>query len=167
MGDQQNESDRLALLNAVTEAVYASSTTAVFFHTAVAEQLGLGATDEKTLLLLSGYGRLTAGEIAQHTGLTTASVTSLIDRLEARGFVHRVRHPTDRRRVFVELDAERFAELPRVFSSLNQHFADMFNHYSDDQLRTIIDFLTRSAERSRAAIEDLRQRADKGSNTNV
>jgi DNA-binding MarR family transcriptional regulator len=58
---------------------------AVFFHSVISEQIGMGPTDEKTMLILSG-GPLTAGEIAKHTGLTTASVTSLIDRLEAKGF---------------------------------------------------------------------------------
>src|SRR6266496_4020277 len=58
-------------------------------HTIIAERVGLGATETKTLFILSSQGALTAGEIAQYTGLTTSSVTSLIDRLESKGFVKR------------------------------------------------------------------------------
>lgn len=151
---------RLQLIEAMTYAVYTSSTMAVFFHTAVAEQVGLGPTEEKTLLLLSGVGALTAGEIAHHTGLTTASVTSLIDRLEKKGFVRRVRDTQDRRRVIVEPDAERLAELNQVFSSLQGTFEDMFDDYSDEQLSTIIDYLTRSAMRSRDAMLKLKEKTD-------
>ena len=65
--------NREQLLNTVIQASRENSTIAVFFHTAIAEQVGLGATDEKTLFILQRYGSLTAGEIAQHTSLTTAS----------------------------------------------------------------------------------------------
>jgi DNA-binding MarR family transcriptional regulator len=148
---------REKLLEAVTFAIYDNSTVAVFFHTAVAEQVGLGATEEKTLLILSGYGRLTAGEIAQHTGLTTASVTSLIDRLETKGFVRRVRDTEDRRRVYVELIQERFVELTKVFASLQGTFDDMLTSCTDEELMTITKYLTLATQRSREAIARLRQ----------
>src|SRR2546430_13083206 len=83
-------SKREDLVEAVINASRESSTTAVFFHTSVAERVGLGATETKTLFLLSRLGPLTAGEIAHHTGLTTPSLTSLIDRLESKGFVQRI-----------------------------------------------------------------------------
>ncbi len=129
-----------------------SSTTAVFFHTIIAGQVDLGATEEKTLFLLSRLGPLTAGEIAHHTGLTTPSVTSLIDRLESKGFVHRVRDTRDRRRVIVERNEERLTELTRLFNSLQEHFRDFLETYSDDQLAIIADFLTRAAQRSQEFI---------------
>src|SRR5262249_38277119 len=131
----------------------------VFFHTAVAEQIGLGPTDEKTVLILSGLGPLTAGEIAQYTGLTTASVTSLIDRLENKGFVQRVRDSKDRRGVIVELNQERLTELGQVFASVGGVFEDLFKVYDDEQLATIVDYLIRSAKLSREAITQLSQKA--------
>ncbi|HEY0602791.1 MAG TPA: MarR family transcriptional regulator [Herpetosiphonaceae bacterium] len=146
------ESQREELIAAVIAASQESSTTAVFFHTAIAERVGLGATDEKTLFILSRAGRLTAGEIAQQTGLTTASVTSLIDRLERKGFVRRVRDPKDRRKIFVELNEASLAELSRLFASFQETFGELLTAYSDEQLAAIADFLTRSAQLSRATI---------------
>ncbi|MBV9788617.1 MAG: MarR family transcriptional regulator, partial [Chloroflexi bacterium] len=143
---------REELIVAVIAASQESSTTAVFFHTAIAERVGLGATDEKTLFILSGAGRLTAGEIAQHTGLTTASVTSLIDRLERKGFVQRVRDAKDRRKIYVELNEAKLAELTQFFDSFQGRFGELLDAYSDEQLAAIADFLTRAAQMSRAVV---------------
>jgi DNA-binding MarR family transcriptional regulator len=154
-----SDEQREKLIQALTYAVYDNSTMAVFFHTAIAQQIGLGATEEKTLLILSG-GALTAGEIAQQTGLTTASVTSLIDRLEAKGYVRRVRDTNDRRRVIVEPVQEKLNELMNVFGSFQGIFDDLLNGYSDEQLVTITDFLKRAADRSRNAIDQLKHNAE-------
>ncbi|GHO49424.1 putative HTH-type transcriptional regulator YcgE [Ktedonospora formicarum] len=135
-----------------------NSTTAVFFHTFMAEQVGLGATESKTLYLLGARGPMTAGEIARETGLTTPSVTSLIDRLESKGFVRRVRDSHDRRRVIVEQRPERLAELNNLFGSLADEFGDIVDAYSDDQLAAIADYLTRSSERSREIVARLQKR---------
>ena len=143
---------REGLVEGVLVASRESSTLAVFFHASMAERVGLGATEEKTLSLLSRFGPLTAGEIASHTGLTTPSVTGLLDRLEDKGMVRRVRDPHDRRRVIVEPDQERLAELERVFSSLQESFRELLEIYSDEQLVTIADFLTRAARRSQEFI---------------
>ena len=141
-------SQRERLIETVTQASRESSTMAVFFHTRMAERVGLGATEEKTLSLLGQRGPLTAGEIAAHTGLTTPSVTGLLDRLESKGMVRRVRDPHDRRRVIVEPNQERLAELDRMFFSVQEAFHEMLDTYSDEQLATIADFLTRSAQRT-------------------
>jgi DNA-binding MarR family transcriptional regulator len=143
-----SSSKREDLVEAVINASRESSTTAVFFHTSIAERVGLGATETKTLFLLSRFGPLTAGEIAHHTGLTTPSVTSLLDRLESKGFVRRVRDPHDRRRVIVERNEERLAELNGLFNSLQETFRELLESYSDEQLATIADFLTRAVQRS-------------------
>lgn len=146
---------RLELLAAVARASYENSTMAVFFHTALAEQIGLGATETKTLFLLRSQGALTAGEIAQQTGLTTASVTNLLDRLERKGFVRRVRDTADRRRVIVEPVETRQAELDTLFGAVQAAFGDLLESYSDEQLATIADFLRRATQYSRVLITQL------------
>lgn len=55
---------------------------------------------------LAAAGPLTIGEQARHLGLTAATVTELVDRLEARRLVERMRDERDRRRVFVWLTSE-------------------------------------------------------------
>ena len=80
------------------------STVMVLFHSRVAEQMGLSGTDHKCFeLVLRSDGPITAGRIAQLSGLSTGAVTGVIDRLEHRGLVRRVRDPQDRRKVLVEV----------------------------------------------------------------
>src|SRR5690348_11776952 len=80
------------------------STVMVLFHSRIAEQMGLSGTDHKCLeLVLRSAEPITAGRIAQLSGLSTGAVTGVIDRLEQRGFVRRVRDPHDRRKVLVEV----------------------------------------------------------------
>jgi DNA-binding MarR family transcriptional regulator len=65
------------------------------------QRLGLGGTDVRFLTLLDLHGPLTPGRLAALTGLTTGSVTGVIDRLERGGFVSRERDGVDRRKVRV------------------------------------------------------------------
>jgi len=54
------------------------------------------------------------------TGLTTAALTSVIDRLEARGIVRRERDIGDRRKSLVRPIPERMTEIGRLFESLDR-----------------------------------------------
>ncbi|MCE6994189.1 MarR family transcriptional regulator [Saccharothrix sp. S26] len=92
-----------------------TSALTVLFHHRVAERMGLSPTDEKCLdLALRERGPITAGRIAELSGLSTGAVTGVIDRLERAGYARRVRDPHDRRKVLVELtarDTGRFSDL--------------------------------------------------------
>jgi len=78
---------------------------------AAADRIGINATDLNCLNILSFSGSLTAGGLARATGLTTASITGVIDRLEQAGYVRRERDAKDRRRVVVHLVLDK--ALPR------------------------------------------------------
>ena len=92
-------------------------TASIMFHQAVADRLGLNVTDHKCVDLLLLNGPLTAGELAQKTGLTTGAVTAVIDRLERAGFARREDDPHDRRRVIVSVVPQRLGEIERLFRS--------------------------------------------------
>jgi DNA-binding MarR family transcriptional regulator len=85
-------------------------------------------------------------------------VTGLIDRLEAKGMVRRVPDPGDRRRVIVEAVAEKLTAAAPFFARIQKALDSLVEVDSDEQLETILDFMRRSAERSRevtAAITQL------------
>jgi DNA-binding MarR family transcriptional regulator len=115
------------------------------FHNAVAERFGLSVTDLKTLDLLQRRDELTAGEIAAHTSLATASVTSLIDRLEKKRLVRRLRDPEDRRRVVVKLTSKLEKTIAPLFDSLRDGMIGRFKSYSDEEIALIREFLTKGA----------------------
>ena len=75
------------------------------FDDAVGRALGLGPTDLRCLDWLAD-GPKTAGVLATATGLRPAATTALLDRLEAKGLVERVRDESDRRRVLVRMTEE-------------------------------------------------------------
>ena len=65
---------------------------------AVALQFGLNRTDLRCLGILYRRGRVTAGELAEESGLTPGAITTVLDRLERAGYANRVPDPADRRR---------------------------------------------------------------------
>ena len=67
----------------------------------LARRMGLNATDMQALRLLDVVGPLGPTDLARRLNLRSASVTVLVDRLEASGHVERVRDVDDRRRVTV------------------------------------------------------------------
>ena len=79
------------------------------------EGLGLTPRMLEVLRHLAAAGPLTVGELAVHLGIGRATATELIDRLEAKRLVERMRDQRDQRRVFVWLTKEgrrRLARLP-------------------------------------------------------
>jgi DNA-binding MarR family transcriptional regulator len=124
----------------------------VMFHTAVAARQGLSASEEKALDLLERSGPLTAGELARQSGLAPASVTALINRLEAKGFARRVQNPSDRRSVLVEVDPERVsATVAPLFADWVGSLQELYAGYTDEQLEVILHFLNEAARRQREA----------------
>jgi DNA-binding MarR family transcriptional regulator len=108
---------------------------------AAADRIGLNVTDLNCLNLLSFSGNMTAGELARATGLTTASITGVVDRLEASGFVTRERDPADRRRVVVAIVLEKaINDVASVFSPMIADWQQLAAQYSDDELRLIVRF---------------------------
>jgi DNA-binding MarR family transcriptional regulator len=108
---------------------------------AAADRIGINATDLNCLNLLSFSGQMTAGQLAKATGLTTASITAVIDRLEEAGFVQRERDAADRRRVVVKLVTERAVrDVASVFLPMVRAWQQLAERYTDDELRLIVSF---------------------------
>jgi DNA-binding MarR family transcriptional regulator len=132
-----------------------NSDATVLFHATVATRLGLHPTDYKALGILERLGAMSAGDLARQSGLATASVTNLIDRLEEKGFVQRVRDDKDRRRVVVEPVRDRIGGGRELFASTIESLAQLFKRYSDRELAVIADFLDRNGDRLRAETRKL------------
>ena len=112
--------------------------------TAAADKIGINATDLNCLNILSFSGHMTAGELARATGLTTASITGVVDRLEEAGLVTRERDPHDRRRVVVQINLDRaMKDVAATFAPMLRSWREMAARYSDDELRLIVDFYGR------------------------
>jgi DNA-binding MarR family transcriptional regulator len=127
------------------------------FHQAIADRLGLNPTDHKCADILFVKGPLTAGELAELTGLTTGAITGVIDRLEKVGFVRREDDPSDRRRVIVRVLPSCHRKVGRLFEPFAAAMDELCSRYSDRELAIILDFMTRSQQVAHEQTVRLRQ----------
>jgi DNA-binding MarR family transcriptional regulator len=109
--------------------------------------------------LLQLRGPMTPGQLADAMFLTTGgAITAVIDRLERAGMVRRRRDQEDRRRVIVEtVESGPVAELGRRFQPVAEGYAKLLDGYTDEELSLLLDYLTRTNERSPEAIERVKQ----------
>ncbi len=148
-------SSRDALLKAVSDAGRASGASAVMLHMAMSERLGLGPADGKTYDLLLRRGPLTAGDIGLATGLTSGSVTALIDRLEAGGYVRRLRDEADRRKVYVHADPSRMSAFTPLMAGFIQKVDALNATYDDDALRLMAGYMQSVAALAEEAVSHM------------
>src|SRR6202046_1783125 len=130
---------------------------------AAADRIGITATDLNCLNILSFSGQMTAGELARATGLSTASITGVADRLEEAGYVRRERAPKDRRRVVIRLVLERaLQDVAPVFLPLVLGWQAVVTQYNDDELRLIVQFYGQMEQVIREHLARLRGPAEPG-----
>lgn len=113
----------------------------VLHNHAVAQRVKLGGSDAQFLTLLGVHGSLTPGRLAELSGLTTGTVTGVLDRLENAGFVRRERDATDRRKVLVVLVPEAMARMAEHYREQAEQLGAVLGSRDAAQLRVIADFL--------------------------
>ncbi|MCI5046847.1 MAG: MarR family transcriptional regulator [Aquisalinus sp.] len=112
---------------------------------ALAKSSGLTPSQLILLQVLSKSGRETAGTIAREVSLSQATVTTLIDKLEALGAVKRYRDEGDKRRVMVELTQIGRSTLEETPDSLQERFETRFRKLADWEQSFLIAALERVA----------------------
>lgn len=115
----------------------------VMLSQATASRLGISPADLETMDILFTNGPLTAGRLAELTGLTTGAITGVVDRLEQSGFVRRERDANDRRRVIVHLVSDRARRVGKLYQPLARAMAELHGRYSDEQLALMVDYTRR------------------------
>jgi DNA-binding MarR family transcriptional regulator len=144
---EAGQPERAELTAAFAASLRRSGSLMQLMGQAAADRIGINATDLNCLNLLSFSGQMTAGQLAKATGLTTASITGVIDRLEEAGYVRRERDAADRRRVVVRLVTEHaLRDVASVFLPMVRTWQQLAEQYSDDDLRLIVTF-SRQMER--------------------
>jgi DNA-binding MarR family transcriptional regulator len=138
-------------------AVYPRYLNAVVLHgLATAQAVGMGPTDLYAVGTLHFHGRMTSGELAAKTGLTTGATTRLIDRLEQRGLVRRVTDPADRRRVLVEAVEDNAVELDDALAPARETLGAVFAECSPEEIAVLTEHFERATPAFHEAIETIR-----------
>jgi DNA-binding MarR family transcriptional regulator len=119
----------------------------IVFNQQVADRLGLGMSDMQFMTYLQQRGPLTPGQLAELSGLTTGTVTGVIDRLEKAGYVRRDPHPDDRRKVVVSRNEERIRrDIVPLYADRAENLASVVAQFDAAEREVITDFLTKLAE---------------------
>ena len=121
-------------------ALRRSSAQGVIFGQTVANTVGISGSDLECLDFLNLEGRVTAGRLAEVTGLTTGAITGVVDRLEKAGFVRRERDEADRRKVFIVTVPENVAKIGRFYVPMQVSMQKLWGTYTDAELQLLLRF---------------------------
>jgi DNA-binding MarR family transcriptional regulator len=129
----------------------AMSAAAIMLHDTVGARLNLNATDHKCMGLLCNHGSLSAGALAEMTGLTTGAVTGVINRLEKAHYVRRTPNPADARSIIVQpTNTDDFLrKMDALLGPLRARMNALVNRYSKKDLCLVLRFMTEATEISR------------------
>lgn len=131
--------------------------TSIQMHEAVARKAGFSGTDHKYLGFLLQKGRMTAGDLANLTGLTTGAVTGLIDRFEKKKLVKREFADDDRRKVFIVPDTEAImALLEPLYKEFRANSEKLIASFSSEDLKTLETYFSKAIEIMSEATEKLK-----------
>ena len=104
----------------------------------------LSASAATVLAIVEGAGgEATPNVIAERAVISSASATSVLDTLESRGLVERVRHPDDRRKVIVRLTPRSYPILDAILPGVHKLETDVMKALSSKERRQLLDFVAR------------------------
>src|SRR6478609_2052719 len=127
---------RAALLQELEEAMRRSSAQGVLFGQTVANVAGISGSDLECLDFLNLEGRVTAGRLAEVTGLTTGAITGVVDRLE------------------------KVARIGRFYVPMQQAMHKLWSNYSEAELRLLLRFANEGYKAVLEATEALKSIID-------
>jgi DNA-binding MarR family transcriptional regulator len=123
-------------MRAIRQAVRSTA-----FDEALAALLSLNPTDLRCLELAIEIPGLTAGRLAELSGLTSGAVTGVLDRLEKAGYVVRKPDPSDRRSVTIEPVATEVARVEAALAPLDARLDTELEGRSAAERAAVADFL--------------------------
>ena len=149
-------SRRSELTDAITREIRRGQVRTDAFDDAISIALGINRSDHRTLDVLEQEGPLPAGQLAKAVGLSTAAMTTVIDRLEARGWVSRTHDPSDRRRVVVVLSPKLHQEMWPLYRPLAERGDELYARFTDDELELVLRFLETGSEIFADMVDELK-----------
>ena len=115
------------------------------FDEAAASELDIHLSDLRCVKALE-KGSLTAGEIGERLGLTSGSVTALVNRLEKAGFVVKNRSKEDGRQVEVHLNSNFYKQAKTIYTRLGESVSSQFQELSSEEIKQAIAVISRLTE---------------------
>jgi DNA-binding MarR family transcriptional regulator len=159
---ESRQNRRLHLLSQIGDISRMNQGATNLFDERLSEFLGINNTDGRCLDIVERLGRVSAGQLANHAGLTTGAVTAVVDRLESVGYVTRIRDPLDRRKIWVEPTPHLTALVETIFGVYDLVGPLMVRHFSEEQLEGILAFLRMGTRVNQELAAGLRENTKPG-----
>lgn len=139
------------------QEVQRAGTINVLHTNAIAQRIGLSATEFEAIDVVTNSQPVTAGKLAISCGLTTGAITGLVDRLQASGFIRRRSDPDDRRRVLLEPveNSKCSEEVKRLYQPIAAGFDNLADEYTAEELAFLIESQRKLNDMAQHAIEQL------------
>jgi DNA-binding MarR family transcriptional regulator len=106
-------------------------------------ELSVNATDLDAMTHLISSGPLGPTELAKRLNLSTAAVTTVVDRLESGGHARRAQHPSDRRSVVIVPSPTSVAQAMGVLMPMIMGIDSVITTFPEEQREVITDYLER------------------------
>jgi DNA-binding MarR family transcriptional regulator len=117
------------------------------FDAAAARVLGVNPTDLRCLELLLAQPTALPSQLGEQLGLTSGSVTTMLDRLQQQGYLTRTPDPTDRRKVIIRATPKATQKVwVELYQPLVTEGFEAIAHYSAAELAIISDYLRRGRQ---------------------
>ena len=116
------------------------------FNTRLSRQQGavkLSGPRLRLLLAVEEEGRLRMGDVAENLGITSRTVTTLVDALEKEGLLARLPDPTDRRATLLELTEKARTQFEQVRHLQMELGEELVAPLDQQQRRQLLDLLSR------------------------
>lgn len=142
--------ERLDPPTAVLQALRGYRAAEVATRRSTRDSMGMGETDLLALRYLlraeAAGERMGPKDLSRKLGITTASTTSLIDRLVGSGHVRREPHPTDRRSLVIVPTSVTDSEVRATLGEMHRRMLAVAEELSVEDSRVIVSFLRRMTE---------------------
>lgn len=115
----------------------------VLFRNFVGSTIGINVTDMECLGLLFHQGIATPTELAKHTGLTSGSITAMLDRLEKARLITRRPNPDDRRGILITINKTGAKKIAPLFIGVRKAQDELIGSYSEKDVPVLLNFFTK------------------------
>ena len=113
---------------------------------AVVRAAGLGSLDWRVLATLSEQTPIPVGQLAQEVLSQQPTVTKLVQRLAAQGWVRLSDDPADQRRTLVQITAAGQRKIAPLLSQSREHEAQVLSGLNADEVQRLKHQLRRLAQ---------------------
>ena len=142
-----NEDDRGTLpVHAATTLLRDIREVGAAFEAHLAQQLTVNPTDLEAMEHLIQDGPLTPTDLSRRLSVSTAAMTTIIDRLTAVGHVSRVPNPSDRRGILVVPAAASVERAMGAIMPMVLGIDRVLAEFDEQEKATITDYLSRVVE---------------------